>query len=141
VRAALEALAQRAAGRIRFVGQLSEEAVVELMAGSEAVLVPSAAPETFGMVAAEAACCGVPLIVSDSGALPETAGGTECALIVPSNTPEAWAVAIDAAVRDTDERERRARIAAARARGRFTGAAYAARFAELASTAEERARL
>lgn len=38
------------------------------------LVVPSLAPESFGLVAAEAMAAGVPVAVSDSGALPEVVG-------------------------------------------------------------------
>ncbi|MEV7100386.1 glycosyltransferase family 4 protein [Micrococcus luteus] len=40
----------------------------------DVLVVPSLAPESFGLVAAEAMAAGVPVAVSDTGALPEVAG-------------------------------------------------------------------
>jgi glycosyltransferase involved in cell wall biosynthesis len=40
----------------------------------DVAVVPSAAPESFGLVAAEAMAAGVPVVVSDAGALPEVVG-------------------------------------------------------------------
>ncbi|MBX6314882.1 MAG: glycosyltransferase family 4 protein, partial [Isosphaeraceae bacterium] len=48
---------------------------------SRAVLMPSLVPETFGRVAAEAMCNGIPVLASDRGALPETLG--EAGLVLP----------------------------------------------------------
>lgn len=40
----------------------------------DALVVPSTAPESFGLVAAEAMAAGVPVIATDAGALPEVVG-------------------------------------------------------------------
>jgi glycosyltransferase involved in cell wall biosynthesis len=54
--------------RVHFVGRLDHADVSELMSASDAVVVPSTFPEAFGMVLAEAACCGaVPLSAAHSG--------------------------------------------------------------------------
>lgn len=46
----------------------------QVLAQADVVVVPSRWPEPFGLVAAEAMAMGCPLIVSDSGALPEVVG-------------------------------------------------------------------
>jgi glycosyltransferase involved in cell wall biosynthesis len=54
--------------RVHFAGRIEHEDVSELMCASQAVVVPSTFPEAFGMVLAEAACCGsVPLSADHSG--------------------------------------------------------------------------
>jgi len=56
---------------------------------SRLVLVPSVAPESFGLVAAEAILNGIPVIASDRGALPEVVGESgECLPIPARVTPE-----------------------------------------------------
>lgn len=51
---------------------------------SRAVLMPSLVPETFGRVAAEAMCNGIPVLASDRGALPETLGDSGILLPLPT---------------------------------------------------------
>jgi len=54
--------------RVHFAGRIEHEDVSELMCASQAVVVPSTFPEAFGMVLAEAACCGsMPLSAAHSG--------------------------------------------------------------------------
>ncbi len=60
--------AQEAAGSVEFIGRLEHDEVAELLPGAEALVMPSTFPEAFGMVAAEAAACGVlPVSAGHSG--------------------------------------------------------------------------
>jgi len=55
---------------IEFIGRLEHEEVAELLPEAEALVMPSTFPEAFGMVAAEAAACGVlPASAGHSGML------------------------------------------------------------------------
>jgi glycosyltransferase involved in cell wall biosynthesis len=63
-----------APGRIVSVPGGEDADLAALMAGADAVCMPSLS-EGFGLPALEAMACGVPVIVSDRGALPEVAGG------------------------------------------------------------------
>ena len=68
------ASAARAAERVHFTGRLEYADVPDLLAACTAQVVPSTFPEAFGMVAAEAAACGVlPLSASHSGLAEVTA--------------------------------------------------------------------
>ncbi len=56
------------AGSVEFIGRLEHDEVAELLPGMEALVMPSTFPEAFGMVAAEAAACGVlPVSAGHSG--------------------------------------------------------------------------
>jgi len=62
--------AKAAAGSVELVGRLEHDEVAELLPGAEALVMPSTFPEAFGMVAAEAAACGVlPVSAGHSGML------------------------------------------------------------------------
>lgn len=62
--------AKAAARSVEFIGRLEHEEVAELLPGAEALVMPSTFPEAFGMVAAEAAACGVlPVSAGHSGML------------------------------------------------------------------------
>lgn len=50
---------------------------------SRVVLMPSLVAESFGLVAAEAMCNGIPVLSSDRGALPETLGSSGFVLPLP----------------------------------------------------------
>ncbi|MGI8802187.1 MAG: glycosyltransferase family 4 protein [Solirubrobacteraceae bacterium] len=65
------AAAARAAATIGFTGRLEHADLAELLPACEAQVVPSTFPEAFGMVAAEAAACGVLPISADHSGLAE----------------------------------------------------------------------
>jgi glycosyltransferase involved in cell wall biosynthesis len=61
---------RNAAGSVEFIGRLEHDEVAELLPDAEALVMPSTFPEAFGMVAAEAAACGVlPVSAGHSGML------------------------------------------------------------------------
>ncbi|MGD8251101.1 MAG: glycosyltransferase family 4 protein [Desulfobacterales bacterium] len=67
-------------GRVRFTGRISDEELVRQYARASIAIVPSIY-EGFGLPAGEAMACGVPVISTTGGALPEVAG--DAAILVP----------------------------------------------------------
>jgi glycosyltransferase involved in cell wall biosynthesis len=73
-RAAYLAAATRLPERVVLTGRLEHDELAPLLAACEAQVVPSTFPEAFGMVAAEAAACGVlPVSAAHSGLAEVTA--------------------------------------------------------------------
>ena len=73
-REAYLAAAPEAARRVVFTGRLEHGDLPLLLPACESQVVPSTFPEAFGMVAAEAACCGaLPLSAAHSGLAEVTA--------------------------------------------------------------------
>jgi glycosyltransferase involved in cell wall biosynthesis len=70
-----EWLESQAGERVVFTGAMDHAQLQALVPLAEAVVVPSILPEAFGMVAAEAASCGVMSVVSDHSGLAEVAAG------------------------------------------------------------------
>ena len=69
--------------RVVFTGRLEHNEVAEVLPACEAMVVPSTFPESFGMVAAEAAACGaLPISAAHSG-LAEVSRVLAAALPVP----------------------------------------------------------
>jgi glycosyltransferase involved in cell wall biosynthesis len=105
---------------VSFVSGVPQERIVELYAEAQVAVVPSLY-EGFSLPAIEAMACGVPLVATTGGALPEVVGPDgEAALTVPTNDPGALAIAIG---RLLDEPDLRVRIGAAgrhRVLDRFT---------------------
>jgi len=63
--------AAAAAGSVAFAGRLEHEEVGRLVPASDALVVPSTFPESFGMVAAEAAAAGAPPVSAHHSGLAE----------------------------------------------------------------------
>ncbi|WP_306320358.1 MULTISPECIES: glycosyltransferase [unclassified Streptomyces] len=72
-----------AAGRddVRYEGLLAPDEVRKAVARSVAVVAPSLAPETFGLVVAEAMAAGVPAVASGHGAFVELVADGETGLL------------------------------------------------------------
>lgn len=109
MRAALERSPACGSGALRLRGHLDSDEVRRRMAGAVAVVVPSIAAETFGLVAAEALLQGVPVVSSDAGALPELVHDGVNGLVVPAGDVDALAGALR---RLSDDAELRGRLAA-----------------------------
>jgi glycosyltransferase involved in cell wall biosynthesis len=77
-----------------FVGWRSKAEVDEALSRARAVVVPSRSCETFGLVAAEAMSAGVPVVVSDAGALPELIEKSGAGVVYPAGDVEALASAL-----------------------------------------------
>ena len=78
--------------KIQFVHGISTKTMVEHYARSSIAVVPSIY-EGFGLPAGEAMACGVPVIATDGGALPEVVG--QAGLTVPVTDTGAIAAAIE----------------------------------------------
>ena len=69
------------ANRVLFIGYVKESNLPPLISGSK-ILFYTSLSEGFGLPVLEAMACGVPVLTSNSGALPEVAG--DAALLVNS---------------------------------------------------------
>lgn len=91
---------------VRFVHDVPAEQIVELYAEAELAVVPSLY-EGFSLPAIEAMACGVPLVTTTGGALPEVVGAHgHTALLVPPGDAGALAVTIGDALDDAELRAR-----------------------------------
>ena len=89
-------------GAVRFLSGVTDQGIVDLYAEAELAVVPSLY-EGFSLPAVEAMACGVPLVATTGGALPEVAGQSGVtALLVPPNDPGALAQAMLAALADEE---------------------------------------
>ena len=78
-------------------GFVDSRAVLET---ADLCVVPSRFDETFGLVAAEAMAAGVPVVVSDRGALPQVVGSA--GLVVPAGDAAALRAVLEPLLRDAE---------------------------------------
>jgi glycosyltransferase involved in cell wall biosynthesis len=72
--------ARGSAGSVEFIGRLEHAEVAELLPRAEALVMPSTFPEAFGMVAVEAAACGVLPVSADHSGMREVSRQLAAAL-------------------------------------------------------------
>jgi len=94
------------ADAVTFVSGVPDRRIVELYAEAELAVVPSLY-EGFSLPAIEAMSCGVPLVATTGGALPEVAGkhGETCFLTEPGDA-EALAAVLQEALDSPEARDR-----------------------------------
>ncbi|MEM8659996.1 MAG: glycosyltransferase family 4 protein [Pseudomonadota bacterium] len=88
--------------KVQFVSGITTEQMVEYYARAAVAVVPSVY-EGFGLPAGEAMACGVPVVSSDGGALPEVVG--DSGVIVPAKNVTALVDAINELLLDAGRRE------------------------------------
>ncbi len=103
------------ADRVLFLGVRDD--VEEITAAADVVVVPSHWEEAFGLAVAEGMAAGRPVVVTESGAMPDLVGAA--GLVVPKRDPGALAGAITRLLDDPLLAARLGRDARARARERF----------------------
>ncbi len=102
---------------LQFERGISTEQLVERYASATLAVVPSIY-EGFGLPAGEAMACGVPVVSTDGGALPEVVG--DAGIIVPTADAEALAAAIAALLHNPARRAELARRGRERILARFS---------------------
>jgi glycosyltransferase involved in cell wall biosynthesis len=108
-------------GRVRIVADASHDDVPRWLNAMDVMCAPSQTTvrwrEQFGRMLVEAMACGVPVIASDSGEIPNVVG--DAAIVVPEHTVEQWAAAIDRLLGDADARRHYGEHGRARVNERF----------------------
>lgn len=95
--------------RLELRGEFSRDELPSLLAELDGVAAPSRWDEVYGLTVREARAAGLPVLVSDIGALPAVADGGAAGLVVPADDPQAWREAL---ARFADDAEARAGWAA-----------------------------
>ena len=130
-------LEKRAGANVRFLGARPLEELPELFSALDCLVLPSRTTaswkEQFGRVLIEAAACGVPVVGSDSGAIPHVIGQGENAmgLIFPEGDVAALAAALARLRNEPDLARALGETGARRAREEFSWSRVAAQFGEI----------
>lgn len=106
-----ESLRNRYAGRsnIRFQGFVEQYRLAAYYSAATALILPSLAPESFGLTVVEALACGTPVIVRDSGGCAEIVQRTQAGVVY--GTDEELEIAIHKLATDRKFREELSRRA------------------------------
>ena len=119
--------------RIEFHVDISDQEMVDLYARATIAIIPSVY-EGFGFPAGEAMACGVPVISTRGGALPEVVGN--CGVLVEPKDSQGLASAILDLLNRPDELERLASIGRQRIEQQFQWSRAAAEFLTLYQTVD-----
>jgi N-acetyl-alpha-D-glucosaminyl L-malate synthase BshA len=118
-RAQAQALARRLGlqDRVRFLGQ--QESAMELHGLADVFLLPSEL-ESFGLAALEAMGCGVPVVGSDAGGLPEVVRHAETGFLLPVGDVDGMASRTIEILKDEDHRREMGQAGRRRAAALFS---------------------
>ena len=106
--------------RVRFIPFVSEPTrVAEYYRAADLYLHPARA-ENFPLAILEAMACGVPIVASDVGGIPEIVVDAETGLLVPAGDPQALAAAASALLADDTRRAAFSAAGVARVGAEFT---------------------
>ena len=109
-------------------GRVTAEEMVSFYQSATLAVVPSVY-EGFGFPAGEAMACGVPLVSTSGGALPEVVG--DAGITVPVQDPGAMAAAITALLKDSERRHALGQAGLARVTKEFSWSRAAAQYLDL----------
>jgi glycosyltransferase involved in cell wall biosynthesis len=104
--------------RVRFVPSVHPRRMQALYRAHDLFLLASTS-ETFSYMTIEALAAGLPAVVADAGALPETVGHGAWGTVCPAADVEAWAAAVDGLARSAAHREELSRRGREAVRDRY----------------------
>jgi glycosyltransferase involved in cell wall biosynthesis len=131
-RGSLMALAEeRAPGRVRFHGHLPTADLHALIRSAAVAVLPSRCYENQPLIVLEAFACGVPVICSDLGGMPELVDPGVDGALVPPNDPDALAAALRSFLDDPERASAMGRAARAKVEERFSPGRHLARLEEI----------
>jgi glycosyltransferase involved in cell wall biosynthesis len=116
------------AHRVEFLGNVSP---IEGVVGAGDVFLLPSSEESFGLAALEAMACGVPVVASNAGGLPELVAHGEGGFVFPVGDTGAMAGCVIALLSDPRELARQKKLARSRAVENFSVAKVVDRYEDL----------
>jgi glycosyltransferase involved in cell wall biosynthesis len=104
---------------VRETGYLEHEEVISVMGGCDGLLLPSLG-EGFPNTLLEGMACGIPVIATTVGSIPEVLSDGECGILVPPGDHVALSSAIERLIREEELRRRMGQNGLQTVRRRFT---------------------
>jgi glycosyltransferase involved in cell wall biosynthesis len=104
---------------VHFLGHIDHDKLPEHYAAAD-LFVLSSRMESFGLVVAEAMACGLPVVATRVGGVPEVVDEGVTGLLVPPNDPEALAEAVNSLLDDPDRMKAMGAKGRERVREHFT---------------------
>ncbi len=131
--AALKAFAAQlgVSERVEFTGRVPHRDLPQLLAQCDVFVQPSIGEEAFGISVVEAMACGLPVLASDNGGLPEILVDGSTGLLLPPGDIAAWRARLADFAQDTGLTTRLGEAGRERAVSHFTWSANAARLETL----------
>jgi glycosyltransferase involved in cell wall biosynthesis len=86
--------------KIEFMGFLSEDKLVRHFKSLDIFVQSSICYESFGVAVLEASACGVPVVATNVGGVPEVCIDGQTGFLVPPNDPDAIAAAVSKLLKD-----------------------------------------
>jgi len=108
-----------AVDRVRFLGNLPYSHLIQLYRNADVFVFPSVWDEPFGMPIVEAMACGVPVVATRGGGIPELVSDPDTGLLVERGDAASLAAAILRLLEDPGLRKKMGAAARARARRLF----------------------
>ncbi|HEY5388486.1 MAG TPA: glycosyltransferase family 4 protein [Thermoleophilia bacterium] len=124
---------------VRLVGQIDEDAIIDLLQSCQLSVVPSLWYENTPNSLLESLACGTPVVSSDLGSMREVVAGTGVGLLFKPGDAEALADTLLRALTSADLEEM-GRCACAEARGRYGAALHVDRLEGVLTDAMDRPR-
>lgn len=128
----VQSIIRTAPPTVEFVGHRSATAIAEEYRAADIFCCPSLWEEPFGKVNVEAMACGLPVVATRVGGIPEIAseGGI---LLVEPNSPAALALALESLIKDNGLRAKLASEGVKSFRRQFTWTSALKRYHEITS--------
>jgi glycosyltransferase involved in cell wall biosynthesis len=105
--------------------------MVGCFAAMDVLAFPPIRRESFGRVSAEAQACGLPVVASRVGGIPETLRENVSGLLVAPGDVPAWIESLASLIGDPDRRVQMGAAGRAQARERFSSVRIAAEFGKI----------